>query len=416
MAGLLWLAACAQPNPQGRRRGTGDAGADQQREPPAGAAELDAGETRPDLAGEAPVSPPAGGAGATSAGGACTPGARLCLADPQATRSCNEGGQWVDGPRCGPGSSCSGGVCVCDEGTCEVGVLQELPGYLEEMVGGPQRLHVVQREPSGRNALISVDVGTGVVSAPLYPTGGYDLAGGLAADAADVPWWCRGRQLPTIAGDLMKGAMPVERVDCGYPVLSKQHVYFIIGTRDGLFRRPLARAGRETVFPDRPYTVEVTASHIYLSHHDGRGIVLSRIPVDDLTKVQMLGRRADSPGRMFDRMALDSTHVYLSYADQVLRIPVGGGNSFEDVWSHRGPDIEAIRLTDTHVYWATTTYGVENCSEAAFWRRSKLRDDRAVLLARRPAHCPGGLAIIGEHVYAAVSSSPGPSRILRLKR
>jgi hypothetical protein len=412
LVGLL-VAACNQPNNQGRRPVTEDAGPDQQSEPPERGPDPDAAGTPPDrAAGMAVPVADAGGAAAIE----CTAGARVCLpADRQATRSCSEAGQWVDGPRCAAGRSCSGGSCVCDEGACEDGVLLQMPGYVEDLVGGAEQVHYVHREPTGRSAIHSAVVGTGVASAPLYPPAGYEIAPGLAADATDIPTWCRGRQEPTITGDLMKGTMPLERAPCAEPRLSDRHIYFTVGTEVGLFRRALARPGRQRVFADTPYGVEVTASHIYLSHFSN-GIVLSRIPVEDLGNVQMLGRRAESPGRMFDRIAVDSAHVYVSYADQVLRIALEGGNSFDDIWSHRGPEVDSIRLTDTHVYWATLTQGVETCSEAAFWRRSKLRDDRAILLARRPAACPRGLAIIGDRVYAAVSAWPGPSQILRLHR
>jgi hypothetical protein len=418
---LMGLLACARPNDHGDRyRTDGPA-------PPAGEP-ADAPPAPPPA--DPPIADPAGPADAgaavdagaeTAPGGAaameCTPGVRACRAgDPRSTRQCSETGQWTDGPACATGSSCSGGACVCDEGACEDGVLQEFPGYAQDMFGRGPFLHLTHVPSSGASAIHSLDVRSGLARPPLIPAAGYDVGISPSADASGTVYWCRFRPLMQMVGDLMRGPAPLEPGPCTRPLVSDRHIYFGLSTRNGYFRRALDRPGRQQVFAVAPEGIAVTATHIYFSTvPETGGVVLLRTPVDELTPVQMLGRRAASTGRMFHEIAVDDTHVYVSYADQVLRLPREGGSTFDEFWSHRGPEIEAIRLTDTHVYWSTVTFGLETCVESAIWRRSKLRDDRATLLARRSATCPGGLAIVDGHVYAAFSSYPGPSQILRLR-
>jgi hypothetical protein len=120
--------------------------------------------------------------------------------------------------------------------------------------------------------------------------------------------------------------------------------------------------------------------------------------------------------RSFNRLAADASHVYASFNDELLRIGTGVGETFQTFWSSDGPDIETIVLSPTHVYWATRIEGFNRCAEAAFWRRSKQRDDDAVLLARRQGLCPGGLVLTEHGLHAAVAGVPGPSQILRLRR
>lgn len=222
----------------------------------------------------------------------------------------------------------------------------------------------------------------------------------------------------------MRGAEALAPGACNGLRVTAAHVIFSLDDGPGLFRRALPGqpgSTRETLTTTDPLSFAVTDAHVYFSSFDSPSGLsrLQRVAIEDVSRVQPLGERVGLASRIFDRMAADASHLYVSYLDQMLRVPVGGsggGEALQTFWSGEGSEIEAIVLGATHVYWATVIPSINGCTEAAFWRRSKLRDDEPVLLARREGVCPTGLVLAGERVYAAVAGLPGPSRILRLRR
>src|SRR6185503_12719923 len=107
---------------------------------------------------------------------------------------------------------------------------------------------------------------------------------------------------------------------------------------------------------------------------------IERVPLDDLgARPQTVAERAGFDTHIFDFMAVDGVHLYVSYQGQILRAPAAGGD-FQTFWTSGGSDIEEIVLSDTHVYWSTVVESERGCAEAAFWRRSKLRADEATLI------------------------------------
>jgi hypothetical protein len=372
---------------------------------------------------EAPAAQPPDAEGSPD----CTPGVRACL-DPQASRLCSPQGRWLPADRCTDGATCHGGACVCPAGACEDGVLAEQATYVSALAAAGDFLHYVLVEPSSPDAVHTIDLRSGMETGVQSAPAGYEIWPTLAADAMGAAYWCRRRvsDMPPIdlAGAVLRGTEVLAEGACKALRVTPAHVTFSVqedSWRHRLYRRALgpgADAARETIASSNSYGFDVTDTHIYFTTSADTGLrsLLHRVAVDDFSRVETLGERADVGPGIFDRVAADGSHVYLSFNDEILRIPVGGGELFQTFWSGGGVQIATIVLGATHVYWATEIPGVNRCSEAAFWRRSKLRDDEPVLLARREGLCPSGLALAGDRVYAAVVRSPGPSQILRLRR
>ena len=438
------LGACTQPVQRGARFARGDAGGmdggvapDARADGPradsrvatADGSSLDAPGALPDASipqDTTPV-PPDGPPMAppdAPAGPECTPGVRACL-DGQSSRVCSPQGRWLPGDSCSAGSTCSGGACVCPAGACEDGVLRDLPGYVGRIAVGGDLLHHQHTERAGGSAIHTIDLRTGQTTGVLRAPAGSDMNPALAADAMGSLYWCRRRSdldLP-IEGALMRGAEMLAPGACNDLRVTAAHVTFSLDDDSGLFRLALpGRPGgaRETLSTTHPLSFAVTDTHVYFSSFDSPSGLsrLQRFPTEDVSRVQPLGERVGLANRIFDWMATDATHLYVSYLDQILRVAVGGagGEALQTFWSGDGSEIEAIVLGATHVYWAAVIPSINGCTEAAFWRRSKLRDDDPVLLARREGVCPTDLALAAERVYAAVAGLPGPSQILRLRR
>jgi hypothetical protein len=409
------IGACGRPDPS--RTGAGTAAVDAPLDAPSPPFDTASGVSS-DAASEGPPSAPPDGPAAPE----CTPGVRACIEGP-AARTCSEQGRWLPGERCGAGSTCSGGACVCAAGACEDGVLRAVPGHLSPIAAGGDLLHYLAGGDEDA-AIHSIDLRTRASAGVLRAPAGHGFTDALAADAMGAAYWCT-RSIgegPAVEGALLRGTERLAPDACADLRVTAAHVTYTLEEGGGLFRRALRPDGagdRETITPEYLRAFAVTDTHVFISTHDGfrQRSLVEAIPVDDLTRARPLAERVGYATRTFDRMAADGSYVYVSYDDQILRVAVAGGDgTFQTVWSGQGREIEAIVLGATHVYWATVTRGVNGCSEAAFWRRSKLRDDEPLLLARRERACPTGLALSGDRVYAAVSGWPGPSQILRLRR
>jgi hypothetical protein len=198
------------------------------------------------------------------------------------------------------------------------------------------------------------------------------------------------------------------------------HLLFRLEATPGLFRRPLQAGPAITQVISERHVLSFAATdrHLFIATQDesGQRSRIDRLDVADLSQVQLVAERVGFAERIFDTMAVDGTHVYVSFADQILRTGAGGGEAFQTFISAEGPQIESIVLSDTHVYWTALVPGINDCSEAEVWRRSKLRDDQPVRLARREGVCPNGLELTDDRLYVAVAGLPGPSQILRLRR
>jgi hypothetical protein len=358
----------------------------------------------------------------------CTPGVRACL-DRQTPRVCGDQGHWMPSASCGAGSACSGGACVCQAGACEDGVLRDLPGSVFRVAVGAGFLHYEYSQRVGAMADVaihSIDLrtGTGTTGRIQRAPAGYRINPGLAVDAMGALHWCRRRSddMGAAEGALMRGDQVLAPGACTWPRLTASHVYYTLDEEQGLFRRALRPddgvGDRETVTMRSPASFAVTETHIYVGrrHDMSDRSVIERIPLGDLTRAEPLAERVGIDSPIFDDMAVDATYVYASYDDEILRTPVAGGGTFQTFASGGGFEVAAIVLTDTHVYWATHAPAPSVCSGAAFWRRSKSRDDDPVLLARHEGACPYGLALWEDRLYAAVTVRPQGSQILRLRR
>jgi hypothetical protein len=352
----------------------------------------------------------------------CTAGVRTCL-DGQTMRVCSDQGRWIPGS-CAAGSACSGGACVCQAGACEDGVLREGTGYVSRIAVGGSWLYYEYYVSDTDHAIHSIDLRSGMPGPIQRPTAGWYVNTGLAADGMGALHWCRrlSDENAPIAGALMRGDLVLAPGACTRLRLDASHIYYTLEEEQGLFRRALRAGGglgdRETVTTRYPASFAVTGAFIYLAtpHDTLERKVIDRIARDDLKRVDRLAERAGWDSPVFDEMAVDASYVYVSYEDQILRTPITDGGTFETFANAAGPEVAAIVLADTHVYWATSTPSPNGCSEAGFWRRSKARDDEPVLLARRAGVCPNGLELAGERLYAAVAGRPRPSQILRLRR
>jgi hypothetical protein len=350
----------------------------------------------------------------------CTPGTRACVAGP-ATRLCNDQGRWVPGESCGSASVCSGGACVCAAGTCEDAVLRAEPGYVAEIAIGGNTLYY-RYAIALDSDIRSIDLRTGMPGPIQRAAAGYYVNSGLAADPQGAVYWCRrlSDENAPLEGALMRGDGVLAAGACTRLRLTDSHVLFKMEDENGLFRFPRAGAGsRETVTTKYPASFDSTPTHLYFASADDGPRLWSRIeriPVDNLgAPPQTIAERAGFDTHIFDYMAIDADYVYVPYQGQILRAAIAGGD-FQTFWSGDGSDIRGIVMSDTHVYWMSEIESERGCSESAFWRRSKLRDDEATLLARRDGVCPTGLQLTPDHLYAATSGLPGPSRIFRLRR
>jgi hypothetical protein len=352
----------------------------------------------------------------------CTPGARACGEGP-AARLCGDQGHWLPVESCGSGSICSGGACVCPGGGCEDGVLHSEPGFVVEISVAGNVLYYMYASYPVPTDIRSIDIHTGAPGPVQKASAGYRVNNGLAADASAGLYWCRrlSDEFAPIEGALMLGDRVVAPGACTKLLLTPTHVFFMLDEETGLFRVPRAPGGpvkRETVTMKYPASFWATPTHIYFASADDFPRIWSRIervPLDDFTHPQTVAERAAFDTHIFDHMAIDGSHLYTSYNGQILRAPADGGD-FQTFWTSSGSDIQAIVLSDTHVYWSTVIESERGCAEAAFWRRSKVRDDEATLLLSREGVCPQGLALTPDRLYVATAGLPGPSQILRLRR
>jgi hypothetical protein len=325
-------------------------------------------------------------------------------------------------PACTP----SGGACVCPAGACEDGVLAAPAASVSALAAAGDFLHYVLVSPGAPDAVHTVDLRSGRETGAQPAPAGFEMWPTLAADAVGAAYWCQRRagSMPGLVGAVLRGTEVLAQGACKAVRVTPTHVVFSVeeeSWQHRLYRRALgpgAAPAREAITASNPYGFDLTDTHVYFTTNAATGLrsLLQRVALDDVSRVQTLGERAGLGVGVFDRVAADRSHVYLSYNDEILRIPATGGELFQTFWSGGGVQIATIVLDATHVYWATEIPGVSRCSEAAFWRRSKLRDDDPVLLARREGLCPVGLALAGDRVYTAVVRPSGPSQILRLRR
>jgi hypothetical protein len=352
----------------------------------------------------------------------CTPGVRGCI-DTGASRVCSPQGRWLPAERCAGGTTCSGGACVCPAGACEDGVLRAQPGYIGQIAAGGGRLHYTHFQTGATDFVETVDLGNATTLAVQRPPVGDTVNPGLAADAMGALYWCRRREMatPGMEGELMRGSEVLAPGVCDRLLASGPHLLFSLEATPGLFRRPLraaATVAAELITDRGLLSFAATDRYLFVATRDQdlQRSRIERMEVADPSRVQMIAERVGFFEQIFDAMAVDEAHVYVSFADQILRTGTGGGEAFQTFVSAEGPEIEHIALSDTHVYWTVLVPGINACSEASVWRRSKLRDDQPVRLARRERTCPNGLTLAGDRVYAAVVGLPGPSQILRLRR
>jgi hypothetical protein len=383
------LGACAAPNRSGGRA-IGDAGTDA-----AVSATADGG-ALPDRPLDTPAAPP--DATAPPDPGTLPPGP-------------------ADGPVESP-------PALCAAGACEDGVLADPAGSVSALAAAGDFLHYVLVGPGSPDAVHSIDLRSGMETGAQPAPAGFQIWPTLAADTMGAAYWCQRRagNMPGLVGAVLRGTEVLAQGACKSLRVTPTHVFFTAeeeSWQHRLYRRALApgAAAREAIAASNPYGFDVTDTHVYFTTNADTGVrsLLQRVAVDDLSRVQTLGERAGVGVGAFDRVAADGSHVYISHDGELLRIPVTGGELFQTFWSGGGAQISSIVLAATHVYWATEIAGVNRCSEAAFWRRSKLRDGDAVLLARRDGLCPVGLSLAGDRVYTAVVG-PSGSQILRLRR
>jgi hypothetical protein len=350
----------------------------------------------------------------------CTPGVRACL-DQDTPRVCSGQGRWLSADRCDAASRCSGGACVCPEGACEDGVLIDEPGSISTIAAAGDFLHYALIARGAPGSVHTIDLRRGAQAGLQRAPIGWEILPALAADPAGNVYWCRrlfSFETGLTMGVLLRGPDVLFPSACEALQVTGADLLFTVVDDDRLYRRALAPGAlTDTVIAGDPYTFHATDTDLFFTTFDSKRqrSALHRMARHDPDRVQTLGERLDLD-RNLSRLAADASHVYVSLSDELLRIGIGGGEAFQTFWTSPGPEIDAIVLSQTHVYWATRIQGFKRCSEVAFWRRSKQRDDEAVLLASRQGLCPGGLALTEDGLYAAVAGTPGPSQILRLHR
>ncbi len=419
------LAACAQPNAHGNRPqlpdgaagpdvaardGGGVAGPPEAGTPPADAAALDGGRPNPGTPDAAAPDASAADGPPDAAPERCTPQELGCSTDGKAIRMCDEQGRWVEGVTCGPQSACSAGRCLCGPGACEVTPILGTPGVVEALAGAGRSLFLTVNGTSASIRRLDLDSRAEQV---LQTGAGLFTRFSIDADPMGNLAWCseefggNGR-----SGQVVFGAQVIDTGPCTQVRKLGDRVFY---NGQQLYRRALDGSAAEVVTPEVVTTFEIAGEHLYFFINRNAEAELKRFPLADAGRVESLLRRPDG---IFRQIAVDGTHAYLVAEDGIVRLPVAGGAP-EMYWRDAGPEVWALALTETHVYWSTSRFDGSTCAETQVWRQPKIGSG-AVVLSTVGGHCAGHLFVLGPHIYTGIaasqgSSSSGPTQVLRIR-
>jgi hypothetical protein len=422
LMGLLPL-ACVQPQTTGSRTDPSEAGADR---PDAAAPTPDAapdtgvdsgGITTPPSRDSAPPPPDAAPPvdrpppPPDAMLPECTASQLSCTADGTAVLTCSPQGRWVMGTSCGDQNVCSAGVCVCKRDRCDEGTIHTIDGWAEALAGGGRSLFYAV---NGTRAVIRrFDLGSEQVETLRYGDSGY-VRYALDAPQGNLIWCSDIRQGADRTGALIYGTTQLESGFCEQVQRADQLVYY---KGDRLYRKPLDDSPRESVTDQAMSRFEVAGGHVYFigNDDDDQGF-LKRIPLANLSRVETLVEEADN---LFNRLLVDSTHVYVLADEEVLRVPLTAGTQPEVIWSQVGATPWSIVQTPSHIYWSAMTLSSDLCVEAQVWRRAK-SGGTAESVSAVTGHCAGEMVLLDNHIYAAVYllsgiAAVGPTQIRSIR-
>jgi hypothetical protein len=312
-------------------------------------------------------------------------------------------------PACGPGSTCSDGVCVCAPGSCNEGMFFTDPAGVGFMAASSNALLY----PSN-GEIKKVDLASGQVSSLYGRKQGALGVGAVAVDARDTVYWCRDTRGDGLGRpyDLMKNEQLVEAGFCGPGLLrvTDTDVYFSDG--NNVYRRRLDRAGRETLVKGPSInSMAVGGNHLYYSALIPGGFLrIRQVNLADGTQSTLL-----DAGELLSQLlliAIDERHVYIA-GDGVRRVPLAGG-PVERLVAPDNRALEGIAPTKAHVYWSSED---PNGCETRLYRRPK-SGDPAELLATLPNRCNTNFVLQGSHIYLQTSNETGtgPGVVYRLRQ
>jgi hypothetical protein len=342
----------------------------------------------------------------------CTPRESGCTADGKATRVCDDQGRWIMGTACGAQTVCSAGLCLCTPETCDEGTIHEVPGLVEAIAGSRTTLYLGLSGPGSSIRSFDVEAET----AATVHMGGSDFTRyALDADAMGGLVWCSDPG-PAAAspGQLSFGATVLDTpAGCVHVRKIGDAVYY---RADALYRRSTGGSPPQTVSSEPMTKFEIAGDHLYLIGAAGEEAVLKRFALAEPAQVETLLRRPDG---IFRRLAVDGAHAYVVADDRLLRVPLAGNAAPEDVWVDDGPEVWGLALSESHVYWSTTTPDLTGgCLRAQVWRRPKAGGTR-VAISTVQGRCAGELFILAGRLYTAIFQPSllfsGPSQVLRMR-
>jgi hypothetical protein len=414
------LLACVQPNAHGtgpRLDGAADAPAPGDGAPDTWAIDAATAADRGGVAAPPDAAPPPPDTAGADQGPdllptECTPRENGCTADGRAIRVCDDQGRWTVGTTCGAQTACSAGLCLCTPESCDEGTIHEAPGLVEAIAGSGTTLFLGLSGP--RSSIRSFDVEA--ETAATVHMGGSDFTRyALDADAMGSLVWCSEvGSAPASTGQLGFGATLLDTpAGCVHVRKIGDVVYY---RADDLYRRSTGGSPPQTVSSAPMTRFEIAGEHLYLIGAAGEEAVLKRFALAEPAKVETLLRRPDGT---FRRLAVDGAHAYVVADDRLLRVPLAGNAAPEDVWVDEGPEVWGLALSDSHVYWSTTTPDLTGgCLRAQVWRRPKAGGTR-VAVSTVQGRCAGELFILAGRLYTAVFQPSllfsGPSEVLRLR-
>jgi hypothetical protein len=414
----LTLFACVKPNPYGSRPrldGSPEAASDTAPPTTPDSATVDQGSVAAPPDAAPALTPDAGTDQAPDQTTTeCTPRQLDCTADNKATRLCDERGRWTTGTTCGPQTTCSAGLCLCTPETCDEGPIHEVPGLVETLAGSGRTLFMatIGLRASIRRFDVQLE------QEQTVHMGGSDFTRfALDADPMGNLVWCSDvRSGAASSGQLTYGTTTLDPNPCVHVRKVGDLIYY----RDpaALQRRATDGSARQTVSSEPMTRFELAGDHLYFIGAAGEEAFLKRFALAEPGKIETLLRR---PAAIFRQLAVDGSHVYVVSDDRLLRVPVAGNAEPEDVWLNEGPEAWAVALSESHVYWSTTTFDLtgNGCLRAQVWRRPKKAGGARVAISTVPGQCAGELLILEGRLYTPISTqgllSGGPSQVLRIR-
>jgi hypothetical protein len=414
----LWLMACAQPNAKGLRDRLADGGAPDGGPLPDVPADTlavdkggmtgppDAPAPLPDVA--APVDAPGPD---TAPPPECTLGQVDCSAEGR-PRTCSEQGSWTLGAACPAQTACSAGQCLCPAG-CDLGPVSgvQMPGLVEDLTAGGRFLFLAISGPNAGIRRVNLDGGE--EADVERGQAGVFTRYGLQADTMGTLLWCSDAMaVGGRTGQLVYGTMELETGWC-IQVRRREGLVYYLGPQ--LLRKPLDSSPPEVVSSESMVRFELTRDHVYfVGGNPGRDAFLKRLPLADPGATEPILNRDD-----LNLLALlaDGSHVYLTAAEKILRVPQAAGATAEVFWEGAGTDPFGLAQTDSHVYWSTTTSSNSGCTEARVWRRPK-SGGTALPLTTRQGVCASRLVVHDGYLYAVFfpnSEGFATSQIFRIR-